>query len=145
MIAYKEKLFTCWYKALLSIMNSNFLILKSIRLPYVLYPTQLHSCSAQYDPQVHIWKAWVLSDWALWSWLRAQESAYGYQTGSPHQRPAPTSVQHPPLLTGAAKASCTPEPPPPLPGEGQTPSAFDHPLGAGRQHTDLQLSLMWWM
>lgn len=58
---------------------------------------------------------------------------------------APTSLQHPPPLTGAAKASCTPEPPPPLPGEGQTASAFDHPLGAGRQHTYLPLSLMQWM
>lgn len=35
-------------------MSGNFLILKGIRLPYMLYLTHLCSFAAPYDPQVYI-------------------------------------------------------------------------------------------
>lgn len=36
-------------------MSGNFLSLKGLRLPYMLYPALLHGCVALWDPQVHSW------------------------------------------------------------------------------------------
>lgn len=104
MIANKEELFTCWYKALLSIMSSNFLTLKGIRLPYILYLTQLQLWCSVWSPGAYLKSLGFI-------WLRftepAQSPAVSVQT--PDRRPPPAYSTHR-LQLGKLNPAASPEP-----------------------------------
>lgn len=121
-------------------MSSNFLILKGIRLPHMLYLTQLVVLLCMI-PRCIFEK--LLLTYLIEHMESAQTPAV---SGGGTSQVAPTSLQHLSPPTMVAEASCNPRAPPHCQGkEGQMARAFDPPLGVGSQHTYLQLSLVRWM